>query len=127
MLTLREYIHTEMTDADMRQCMKNHDDFERQGQIGECALRHHSEQYMKINADMFHGMTHEIVRVMRELVSEIWRHYARSSPGDSGTMMLSSSEMETLCRRLEHDASWDKVGDIYYRMKDCLDREDDDE
>jgi len=116
-----------MSDHDRRQYMEEYDQFERQGWWGDGFVREVCVHFMSLRPELYHGMNHEFITVAMGLSAQVWRHFARSSPGDSCSITLTRSEMEKLCRRLEYDASWDKVGDVYYRMKECLDREECDE
>lgn len=59
-----------------------------------------------------HGTTEQIIRAYLE---------AAPSPSSApGVVELPVDEAAAICKRLEYDASWDKCGHGYYRLKRAL-------
>lgn len=68
---LRDYV-TKLTDAQRLEIVADFEQFEREGAIGDCALRQHATKVVKL-----YGAGIETITVwMRDLAFEIYRWYA---------------------------------------------------
>ncbi len=77
----------------------------------------------------------EDIRILAKEAAEIWEAADETSGSDEvmemvigrligriheaakDAVFISRSEAESICKRLEYDASWDKCGSGYYRLK----------
>jgi hypothetical protein len=75
-------------------------------------------------ASVAKGRTREAFDDQSEGLKNRWRKFANAAlsnpPAQRGVVELPFDEARRICKRLEYDASWDKCGHGYYRLKAAL-------